>query len=278
MPITSRADIIDRLAKGQGRLDHMQGVAAGTRTAGDANSGSLTATLGLNAIGTTLWATRKGFANNDEAQGPMRVVNFQGVNTRLSTTCLARLYLLGTIDLTSTVGNRFTPDPATFPVLSTRMGVASQRTPLVPLALVTTATTVAAAVFTFNYNNEGGTARVGNKTFTMPAAATLVGSGFILPVNEGDIAVTNVTSVTATTAATAGILTVFGADILAVAQTTVAGVTPQFRNLAIDPVLTNASEYPATAGTVSSILATIILGPSATATQFAEVLLVHDIA
>lgn len=278
MPITSRADIIDRLAKGQGRLDHMQGVSAVAFTAATATSGSISATLGLNAIGSTLWATRKGFPNNDEAQGPMRVVNFQGVNTRIGTTCLARLYLLGTINLTSTSGNRFTPDAATFPVLATRMGVASQRVPLVPLALVTTATTVAAAAFTFDYVNEDGTSRVGNKAFTMPAAVTLVGSGFILPVNEVDVAVTAMTSVTVTTAATAGILTLFGADILAVASTTVAGVTPQFQNLAIDPVLTNASQHPATAGSVSSILATIILGGPGTTLQFAELLLVHDIA
>jgi hypothetical protein len=276
MPISSRAGVMNNLAAGKGSWLHMQGVGSGSFTGAAALSGNVSASLSLNAIGTTVWTTRKGFPINTETTGPQRLVHFVGQNTRANTSLLARFYQMGTATFTTTVGDRFTPDAATFPVLDTRLGVASTAVPLFPVMLVTTATATTAPQFTMNYTDQDGNAST-TKNFTFPAAVTAVGSCFILPMAEGDTSIRTVTSITCTVAGTAGTVAILGMEILAGAVCNLAGANTQFRNAVIDPSLTQVDEHPSTAGTFTSFLSVLQCGNSAITQSFNEVLTVLDV-
>lgn len=264
MAIANRTDILSRLMTGKSfRRKIVTGSAAAT-TAAVFASGGLTTKFHFNAIGSTLPTTTVGIPL---APGPVAEALLAHLHVAVTSglsIALVRLYELGTLNLAAT-GNQFTPAAGiTFPLLRTVFGAASQPISLVPMLYITTATTTTAAVVrlqtatgTAGYVNQAGTSVIGTVTWTAPAAATAVQSGFMLPLNDGDVGVRSISQIRVDTAAAAGAARVYGVEILAGLGT----VASQFSSIydfifgQFAPV--NLNPAVATAGTVTSHLAVI---------------------
>lgn len=133
---------------------------------------------------------------------------------------LGYLYELGTLNLAAT-GNQFTHHSATFPVLRTVFGVASQAISLIPFLQVTTATTTTAPVVrlrtatdTAGYNDQDGNATIGVKTLTFPNAATELNTCLTFRLEAEDNGVRDITQIRVDTAAAAGAAKVWGFEPL----------------------------------------------------------------
>jgi len=217
---------MQNLAKGLGFYSPALGLAGGGGTAAAANSGLLNINLNFNSIGTTLWGTLVEL-QKPTGLGQTFMHGLYGIaNGANVLNGLAYVYKIGTLVLTGT-GNQLTHDAATFPVKRTRLGQASNALNLIPLITITTATTVTAPAFIIRnatgpstgYVNQAGTAIQGTKTFTFPAAATGVGSTYVMRLEEGDSAVQDITKIDMQTAGSAGAATIWGMEILSVINT-----------------------------------------------------------
>lgn len=212
---TTLHEILEKLArKGFYIPSYAQTQAAGT--AAGATSGFFNMVPLWNRIGTTLPGTRVAPPYLTAPDDSTVLAQAYGYGNQSRGLWLGWTYLLGTLNLAAT-GNQFTHDAATFPVLRTRMGQASQPVPLWPLVYVTTATSVVAPQFrlrnvagTDGYVDQDGNTVVGTKVFTCPAAATAIQSGFMLPLEIGDYAIRDIVSIETTVAGTTGAMSVFG--------------------------------------------------------------------
>ncbi len=134
---------------------------------------------------------------------------------------LGFFYKIGTLVLSAT-GDQFTHDAATFPVLRSFYGEASQPVPLVPVLQVTTATTVTAARFRLQtaagstgYKNQENSNVTGTYTMGFSTAARASGYCMILPLESNDSAVTDIVQIRIDTAASAGAATIWGFEAIA---------------------------------------------------------------
>lgn len=224
MAIAGLKDVITNIAKGNCQSIPTVSGTSGTGTAAAAASGFFSLITNGNSIGATWPGTLPTLAGDlgaNPAQSMFMVNSFGVVSGSSRLTWLARFYKLGVLDLTLT-GDKFTHDAATFPVLRTEMGQASQPIDLIPIIVLTTATLTTAPEFILKkadgsagYKNQSGTNVVGTLTHTLPAAATAVGSGFMLKLENGDSAVRDVMNIQVTTLGATGAADVWGMEYIA---------------------------------------------------------------
>ncbi len=219
MAINTRNDVFTQRAKGYGFHTPLISSALNPATSATNGSGFFTARIAVNLVGTTLPSTIQDFPLPTSLANPlMTALGVLGAN--INAYWLARIYKIGTLVLSAT-GNQFTHDAATFPVTRTQLGQASQPVTLLPYLLLTAATATTAPQFQLKTNaggagyvNQDGTSVVGTNTFTFPASATLNGSGFIIPVEQGDSGLQDITQINVSVAGTAGTAAIYGLELL----------------------------------------------------------------
>lgn len=274
--ISTFQDIQDLQAAGQAVESHLQGVATGTTTAAAAASGYISSHVLLNNLGTTLASTLRGFPMQAGISTKrMRLIYAQSHNNRAITSLVANLYLIGTVDFTAT-GQRLTHHSATFPLLRTRMGQASQPMAGIPLLYITVATATTAPIFTIDYTDATGASKTGTLTTTLPAAITTQNSCYIPPLEAGTTGVRDVSAVNVTAAATAGKANLYLMEQLCYTTTPVLNmpgvadmVYTGFAPPRFDPAV-------ATSGTASVLTAMVSLGSTSTETGTAYIKVVVE--
>jgi hypothetical protein len=221
MAITTRDQLQQEFAKGNGYLFPGRTITPGTTTAAAPASNNLDFLLHPNFTGTTLPTTLVDFPR---PAAPPRdwypIYVGMSANALNRTIFLAWLYKFGTVNLAAT-GNQITHDAATFPILRTRFGEASKPLTLIPLLYITTATTMTAPIFILQTNG-GGTGYVdqdgnnvdGSVSFTCPNAATAAQSCYALRLETGDVGVRDIVQIDVTTAGTAGVADLWGMEII----------------------------------------------------------------
>lgn len=274
--IVNIADIYRLIAQGKSYKSVAPTSSGTASTAGAAASGFFTAGFHVNSIGTTMPSTLESIHMPPiTTSQQLRLI---GAGNRLATAAtfdLVRMYLFGTMSALTPTGDRFTHDAATFPVLRTMMGQASQPVDLTPMLNITTATTTTAAVMRLRtaaggtgYTDQDGNATVGTKTITLPSATTARDSCYIFRLEDGDSAVRDISAVEVTTAAAVGAASVWGIEHLAtLTYPNVANVGDFLDYLYSTPNLVDISPAVATSGSVVSRLALLRTGATASAAQ-----------
>lgn len=258
MPITNLKDIATRIAQGKMSISLAASVAATAATAAAANSGLMSMTLVGNAIGSTYPGTLVGFQEAPALVGDyLNLMSFIGNTASARGGALVRVYLAGTLNLTAT-GNQFTHNAAVFPLLRKKYGAANQPASFIPIIQLTAATSVTAPAFTLatnaggaGYKNQDGVDVVGTKVFTLPAAASAIGSCYFLRLNDGDWAAEDIIQINVTTASTTGTANIWLMEEIAPSQALVAGAS-QYDNF-LDAGLDCASLTPAVATSGSAV-------------------------
>lgn len=269
--LTGRADIFKRMAKGQGYSTFTMMGAPGNPTGGSTNSGFYTMTLMSNNIGTTEPNTKQTIPL-PTGLTRLRIVEFYHANNNVGQNFLARFYKLGTLNLAAT-GDQFTHDSATFPLLRTQFGAASQPVTLIPLLQISTATTTTAAQLQLQtnagaagYTNQDGSTVIGGKTFILPSATTAIHSTLLLWLNDGDTGVQDINQIKVAVAAAAGAANVWGMEVIAASTTPQASTASAddlvFSGLSLQDILPAAP----TSGTLTSFLGVINLNSQISST------------
>lgn len=220
MPVSTRADIMTKLAQGKGALSFTKSPAGVNVTAAAAASGYFSAQLRGNELTSTLPGTIDGWPLAPSLPDTIGLVSAGALQTNGSGgQFLCWIYKFGTLNLAAT-GDQFTHDAATFPILRPEFGTSGPLL-LIPLVQITTATATTPPVFRLRtaggaagYVDQDGNSVIGTKTMTMPAAATVAGSTYIFRLEEEDSAVRDITNIEVTTAGTTGAATVWGMEIL----------------------------------------------------------------
>lgn len=258
---------LDDILKQQARGKYVMrmGVTATTLavSASGASSGFISVTMTGNSIGSTLPSTIADFPIPTGITGDLwSVASVDGFNTSLRGWMFARIYKVGTVNLTAT-GNQFTHDAATFPLLRTEFGVANKPQALWAVIQVTTALSVTAAALTMNYVNQDGNSVTGTRTFTFPAATTGQGSTYFLPLEQGDYAVRDVSAINVTTASTTGAATVWLMEQLAPTYNAFSGAITADYLSGHGLAVTNQTPAVATSGTATTNTVYALFGASA---------------
>lgn len=208
----SHQDVIDAQALGQEVPFLINGVASGAQTAATVGSGGLTLQMLSNSIGASIPATRVGLPIPAGVYGgrDVRIAMQRSQGTRVNTYGLANFIKLGSIDFTSTTGNRFTHHSSGAPYTKKQMNdPAAPVAGMLVLDFQTAMSGVAAVISTFTFVDQDGNTIVNAGTWTAPAAAVNTGSGFILPLDAPASGARDLTSVTLSTAATTGVADVY---------------------------------------------------------------------
>lgn len=222
MALASRSVVQQEFAAGRGYLFPSKFATTVNATAATGTSNNLDVQISFNLIGTTLPGTLQDLPR--PASPPrdwLPILWACGASAGDRVMWLAWFYKFGTVNLAAT-GNQITHDAATFPILRTRFGAASQPITLLPLLYITTATTVSAPAFVLEASG-GGTGYVdqdgnnvdGSVTFTCPAAATVAQSCYLLRLEAGDVGVRDIVQVNVTAAGSAGAADLWGAELIA---------------------------------------------------------------
>lgn len=261
--VTTRVQAIQQISAG--KAQHLLGasLASGAITSGAAASGFFTISIASNALTTAYPGTLINPAGVVPTPGAdfREVFNTYNHATVNKSGFFVRLYLIGTLNLAAT-GNQFTHDAATFPVTRTIYGAATQAVNLIPVMYLTTATTVTAPQFILEtvavgngYVNQVGTGVTGTKTFTCPAAATAVQSGFILRLEDTDNAVQDITQINVTVAGSAGAANIYGMEIITPEICALINTATVSDKLLGGMGFGNLTPAVATSGTATSVLA-----------------------
>lgn len=145
--------------------------------------------------------------------------SFSGFN---KTCCgwLGFFYKIGTLNFAAT-GDQFTHDAATFPILRSYFGQASQPVPLIPILQVTTQVTTTEPRFRLQTNaggagyvNQAGTSVVGTYTMGLKNMPKATSFAMIMPLETNDAAVRDITQIRIDTAASAGAAAIWGFEPL----------------------------------------------------------------
>lgn len=226
MTITTRNGAFQNRAKGLGyRFPIITTSSAGTAPA--AASGFISVLLGFNAIGSTTPGTLVSIPIPTGLSNELypSMVHYQNSGAGQRSCFTALLYKLGTVDLANAAAapyDGFTHNANfTGPLTRTLCGV-STNVQLIPLIYITTATTTTAPAFILQattgpgngYKNQAGTSVIGTKTFTCPNVATAAGSTYVLRLEDGDSAITDLTQVSVTIKSSTGVATMFGVELL----------------------------------------------------------------
>lgn len=224
--LTNRTDILTKKARGFGLYLPFEDATGGSPTAGTANSGFFTITLYFNLVGTTVPTTLVG---NQIAPGPTASIFSTGQLASCQSAgnegFFAIAYKIGTVDLANAAAtpyDGFTHDAGfTGPLKRTVYGAASKAITLIPMVYLTTATATTAPAFIMKttaggagYVNQAGSNVIGTKTFTFPAATTVIDSCFVMRPENGDTGVQDITQLSVTVKGTTGAATIFGVEFI----------------------------------------------------------------
>jgi len=257
---------------GSGLVLPLMSGTSGAGTAAAAISGAFNLALCPNIIGTTLPTTIVGF-QTPAGLADCYLINLAGNSSSSDRAYLfARCYLFGTANLAATpvAIDCFTHNAATFPVTRTIYGAATQAVPLIPFMYLTAAAATSAPVFILKttaggngYANQLNVGVTGTKSFTCPSATTAIQSGYILRLENGDSAVTDIIQMSLTTRGTAGTANIYGIEPLMPLNISNYGLAV---NTAIfTGIMPSITPAVATSGTATSFL-TIIAYNSAAST------------
>ena len=221
MAITGRSVAMQTLAAGKGLITTTRSTAGVSVTAATTSCNNMTCQMRGNEMTTTVPSSFDSFPSPAGMSSTALLFSNAGVSTNGAGGQYYRwFYKLGTLNLAAT-GDQFTHDTATFPVLRTIFGQASQPVPLFPIVQLTTATATTAPVFRMRtaggaagYVNQDGSSVVGTRTMTLPGAVTASSSTYFMRLELGDTWVQDVTNIEVTTAGSAGAATVWGLEIL----------------------------------------------------------------
>lgn len=272
MAITTRNDIFTKHAQGNGQV--LPWIVASPSSGTSpvlANTGALHMALHANAIGTTYPGTLVSFPLPPSLPNELFTVGMSASSSTALGMYLAYFYKIGTVNL-AVAGDQFTHDAATFPVTRTILGQAAQPVTLIPMIYLTTATVTTIPAFLLKtgaggagYVNQDGSNVVGTRTFTYPAAATAVQSGYPLRLELTDSGVRDITQINITTASGAGAATIYGVELLmplGPVSTEHTSITDSvFGGLGMQ----NLKPASATTGTVTALLGIVNIAPSSTA-------------
>jgi hypothetical protein len=276
--VATRDDILKQMARGKMEVFFGNSVTSSAGTAAGSSSGFLAMTISGQSIGSTYPTTIQEFQTPAGITADtFNILNFQSPTVAGRGSGIARIYKVGTLNLTAT-GDQFTHDAATFPVTRTEMNVASTALQLIPFIQVTTALTGFAAAFQLQtnaggagYKNQVGTSVIGTKTFTFPSATTAVGSSYFLTMNDADYACTDIIQIKVTTAATAGACDVFLFEDLGLCQGQTAGASIYDNVVGSGVRLTNTTPAVATSGTATSYFVTYSILSSSTTSLISNI-------
>lgn len=218
MALTGNTDIILNLARGNGVLAFHCALANGTLTAGAAGCGYFSNSLNPATVGTTLPGTIQSLLQAG-VNGNVNVNFFSGGAGTVDEFSLCWIYQVGTVNLAAT-GDQFTHS-GTFTRLQRTIGGSTTNISYLAYIYITTATTVAAPVFTIStggatagYADQDGNAHTGTVTHTMPSATTAVQGLYNLMPNAGDTAFTDITQINVSAAGGAGAGTIYAVEPL----------------------------------------------------------------
>lgn len=213
MAVSTIQDIIDAEINA-GVYLNMMGGASGTTTSAVAASNNFTLQLLRNALGTTLpGGPYVGFPVQPGIRNNLRLMHMRSMGNRAIMYAIANFINLGQIGFTAT-GSRFTHHSSTAPYSKNQMGQPSPVHGPLFLDFITATSVTAPIISSLTYVDQDGNTQVGTKTWTAPAAATLLGSGFLLPLEDGSSGARDLTSVTVGTASTTGVANVYLLDIV----------------------------------------------------------------
>lgn len=262
MALLNRVDIATKLGQGLGTSAGLRSSTTIAATAANAAAGHLTAQGIANGIGTSYPTTIVGLPVPLPSAGALRLI----MNAAASDTAaarhvwLARFYKFGTAPLNAVDSTALVHDAATFPVTRTSLNTAASPLALIPLAVITTATATTAPVFSISYTSQAGSSVVGTKTMTMPAAATALGSGYIIRLENGDSGVRDITEVNVTTAGSAGAMALYGVELLSPIIAPVGAIASIHDAVSGGFSMADIVPAVATSGTADTFLGLISLG------------------
>jgi len=270
--VATTADILKQQAAGKYTIRATAGIASIAGTFASSTSGFVNITFGGNTFGTTFPGTI-GSVNGASVSSELLITTIVSSASAGRHGGICRLYKIGDVNFTA-LGNCFTHDAATYPLLRTAMGVSNAPQSFIPILQITGTTGGAAAQFqirdatsTTGYINQDGTTVIGNKTFVLPSATTIAGSVYFLPLNDGDYACRDITQVTCTVAGTNAFGTIWMLEDLGLGQSGIAapGITDHVYGSGLR--LTQAVACTSTTGTVSTVLIPYYFGSAATSTN-----------
>lgn len=278
MPISTLNSVLNNKGLGKGITIPVISANSSTSTNANANSGFTPFTISFNNIGTTLPSTRASFPLPPNLPSDLFVNLFQAnhQNITFRTTYLAWFYLIGTVDLANAAAvpyDGFTHDAAWSGTLRrTVLGVADTPITMFPVMQITTATATTAPAFILKttagaagYVNQDNSNVIGTKTFTCPAAATAIGSTYLLKLEADDSGIEDLTQISVTTKGTTGAATIWGVELLAPAQMA-SGYNAVSDTLVGGIRMNSLKPAVASTGTVTSRLGVINFGGGAQTT------------
>lgn len=271
MSATSRFDIFTNVGKGNGYFISTLLTGGNTTTAATSTSGLLTLRVHANSIGSSVPGTLGSIPKPTLTPAELYSMYFSAVTTAGKGGFFCNFYKLGTLNLAAT-GDQFTHDTATFPLLKTVYGQASQPISLIPIVLITTATATTAPAFRLRtaggsagYVDQDGNNVIGTKTFTMPSATTASQSTFVLRLEDGDSGVRDISAIEVTTAGTAGAATIYGMELLSpITMTT--GIQITVDSMFAQFIMSDISTATATSGTATCVFGMVSGGSTGTLT------------
>lgn len=269
--VASTADILKQQAAGKYTIRTTTGIASNTNTNANANSGYTNLNLGANQYNTTFPNT---IGSVDGANVSSELLFFNLTSSGLSNRNggIGRIYKVGTCNFTA-LGDCFTHDAATFPLLRTEMGVSNAPQAFIPILQMSATTSGTIIQFqirnstsTTGYVNQNGTTVVGTKTFILPSATTTSGSTFFLRLNDGDYACRDIQQITCTVAGTTGLANIWLVEDLGIGQSGITGpgITDHLYGSGLR--LTQATACTATSGTPTTSLIPYSFGNTGSST------------
>lgn len=222
------ADDVLKADRQRGVTVPMNGAATGNLTSASVNSGGMSMNVLFNNFGTTLWSSLKGFplppAVTD--QQDWRALWLKNASTRAGAYWAALLYKIGDVNLAAS-GQQLTHHAAGFPITRS-MAAGNTEVRGFPLILTTTATSTTAPVIgNIKYRNGDGNIVTGTQSFTYPATNTVVGSSYLLSLEDEDESIQDITEVNIATPSSAGSAAVYLAEPILPASVFMAGSVSQ---------------------------------------------------
>jgi hypothetical protein len=215
------ADIYQSLTQSGCRWCLNLGTTTTATTAATATTGFFSFQLIGNSIGSTWPNTLQSLSANGSP-----LVSLQSTNTVGRGGTIALIYKIGTLNF-STVGNGFTHDTATFPLLRDELNTLNQPQAYLPFLKITTAITGTAPIIRLQtsaggagFVDQDGANVIGTTSITVPIS--VIGSCYFLPLNNAT-ATQDIIQIRIDTAATTGVAEVYMYEEIAINQTIVAG-------------------------------------------------------
>lgn len=206
----------------------LHGTASGSLTGASVNSGGLSIIPLFGAAGTTLWSTFKGFPlpPGVDANSDWRAFWAKNGSTRVGGYWVTLFYKIGTVDLTST-GQKLVHHSAGFPITRS-MAYGTQEVRGFPVIITTAATSTTAPIIgNIKYRNGDGNIVTGTQSFTYPATNTVLGSSYLLSLEDEDESIQDITEVNVTTASATGSASVWLAEPVLPTSVIIAGSITQ---------------------------------------------------